>query len=402
MTNVRASSHVAVPRREAFTWNALLWGLIAPQRSHRIVPTIPGTVLVALSFGIGMAAYNASSNILFLTLSLLLTCLVLSGVLSWLNFRGVRWELQLASALRAGHDTLVTVKVANRKAFLPTYGLGFNLRARPRRPAGEQRPESTLTARSDEIRIALAQAAAGEIHGRALLEGRLDPASATQLEWVFQPTRRGLLRVELLSVGSLFPFGFLRKEVGVALGADVVVWPAPIEYQRHTRNASARQAGNERVARAGSGSDLLAVRRYAPGDSHRLIHWKASARTRQLLVRQFAAETAQRYAVWLRTEAEVWPRADQFEVLVSFAATLTEDLFRSGRLDSVTIDDAPTMAIRGLRDLELCLDALALVAPRSPARGAAPQAPRGNLLTFSPEGARAVAAWVGGQRIASA
>ena len=31
-------------------------------------------------------AYNSSSNILFITLALLLACLVLSGVLSWLTF----------------------------------------------------------------------------------------------------------------------------------------------------------------------------------------------------------------------------------------------------------------------------------------------------------------------------
>ena len=33
---------------------------------------MPGTVLIGLSLGIGTAAYNSSSNILFITLSLLL------------------------------------------------------------------------------------------------------------------------------------------------------------------------------------------------------------------------------------------------------------------------------------------------------------------------------------------
>src|SRR3954471_21045457 len=120
----------AAPRAKRFTWNALLWSLVYPQRGHRIMPTLPGMVLMGLSMGIGTAAYNSSSNILFITLSLLLACLILSGVLSWLNLRRVRWRLQVAPPLRAGHDTLVGLELRNGKRFLPTYGLWFEFMAR--------------------------------------------------------------------------------------------------------------------------------------------------------------------------------------------------------------------------------------------------------------------------------
>src|SRR5689334_17966943 len=116
--------------RPRFTWNALVWAMVYPQRGHRITPTVPGVVLIALSMGIGTAAYNSSSNILFITLSLLLACLILSGVLSWLNLRRVRWRLQLAPPLRAGHDTVIVLELRNGKRFLPTYGLWFEFAAR--------------------------------------------------------------------------------------------------------------------------------------------------------------------------------------------------------------------------------------------------------------------------------
>lgn len=390
-------------RRRHFSWNALLWSLIFPQRAHRILPTIPGLVLVALSLGVGMAAYNSSSNILFLTLSLLLTCLVLSGVLSWLNLRRVRWQLHVPPALRAGHDTSIGLELRNGKSFLPTYGLWFNFAARLRRPDAEQRAESTVRATGAEIRAALSQADAAEIRGRVALAGRLDPRGETRLDWIFQPARRGLLRAELISVGSLFPFGFLRKDIGTALAADAIVWPAPIEYRRHAPVPARRQAGGERVARPGTGSDLIAVRRYATGDSHRLIHWKASARTRQLLVRQFAAESAEGYVVWLRTDAGLWSRAEQFEVLISFAATLTEDLFRGGQLLSIAVNDEPPMPVRRVRDLELFLDTLAVLQPTTAVVAARSGAPaKSNVLTFAPDGARGVGAYVDGQLTASA
>jgi hypothetical protein len=93
-------------KRAPFTWNALLWSMVCPRRGHRLLPTVSGTLLIAVAFGIGAAAYNSSNNILFITLSLLLSCLLFSGLLSWLNLRRVLWRLRVTGPLRAGHDAL--------------------------------------------------------------------------------------------------------------------------------------------------------------------------------------------------------------------------------------------------------------------------------------------------------
>lgn len=389
-------------RRPKFTWSALLWSMVYPQRGHRILPTIPGVVLIGLSMGIGTAAYNSSSNILFITLSLLLACLILSGVLSWLNIRGLRWRLHLAPPLRVGHDAVVALELRNQKRFLPTYGLWFEFGARSLDANVEQRAESTVTARNLDVRAMLAKADAAEMHERIGLTSRLDPRGEGRVEWVIKPERRGRLRVALVSVGSLFPFGFLRKDLGTELVAETVVWPAPVEYRRHAVAAARRMAGGERVARAGSGGDLFAVRRYTAGDSHRLIHWKASARTRTLLVRQFAAESAEGYSLWLRTDAGIWPRPEQFELLISFAATVTEDLFRGGKLVGVALDAEPPLPVRRVRDLELWLDKLAEVRPSEAATaGLDSPAAKRNVMTFAPDGIRGVAAYVEGEKAAS-
>src|SRR5688500_13527833 len=115
-----------------------------------------------------------------------------------------------------------------------------------------------------------ARADAFEIQGRQALAGRLDPGAETRLEWVIKPEQRGRFRVELVSVGSLFPFGFLRKDIGTEVVAETLVWPAPVVYRRHPVALARRSIGGERVARAGTGADLLALRRYSTGDSHRI------------------------------------------------------------------------------------------------------------------------------------
>jgi uncharacterized protein (DUF58 family) len=215
-----------------------------------------------------------------------------------------------------------------------------------------------------------------------------------------------VVRVELASVGSLFPFGFLRKNHGTRLRREIIVWPTPVEY-RFTRIAAAtRQAEGERVARPGASNDLLALRRYQTGDSHRLIHWKASARLRQLMVRQFAAESAEGFFLWFETPPDAWTRAEQFELLCSFAATLAEDLFTAGRLTGAAVNAEEPLVIRRVRDLESFLDRLAVLElPRetfnAPLKTDVVARMRRNVITFAPEGVRGVAAYIDGEKTAT-
>jgi uncharacterized protein (DUF58 family) len=376
----RASSSPP-PSRRRFSWHGALWGLIYPRRGERIRPTVPGLALVGLSLGIGLAAYNTANNILFITLSLLLACLILSGVLSWINFRGVRWEIDATPPFRAGQSAAVALELSNEKRLVPAYGLQFDVKSTSA-PAGTTLP----------------------------LRGRLDPRGGrARLDWVIRPARRGIERIELASVGSLFPFGFLQKHLPGNLARDAIVWPAPVEYRRFAVPSTSRPQSGERVARVGQGSDLLALRTYAAGDSHRLIHWKASARLRRLMVRQFAAESRAGFSLWLTTPADLWTRPEQFELLCSFAVTLAEDLFKAGRLTAVAVNEDPLQRIRRLADLEAFFDRVAVLAPVDTARaGSAPPfpaatgAPRRNVLTFAPDGARGVLALVDGYKAAAA
>jgi uncharacterized protein (DUF58 family) len=418
--------------RRAFSWQRLVWALVFPQKRHRIGVTVPGLFLIGLAMGIGTAAYNTASNILFITLSLLLACLLLSGLMSWFNFRGVCWRLRPTAAWRAGHETIVTVELKNAKRWLPTYGLWFDLATHPR--ARDSDPEPDLA--KQRVREILAAAEKAVTRGRVFLRERIEPGAELALEWVHKPEKRGEAVLLLEAVGSFFPFGFLRKSVGTGLRRTVLVWPAQIEYQWRGAAATSGGAQGQRSARAGVGEDLLALRRYQSGDSHRLVHWKASARLGQLMVRQFAAESPQGFSLCVDATIEQWTRPAQFEVLCSFAATLAEDLFAAGRLRGVSVN-GQWVDTRRLRDVEAVLDLLAEVEPvgrglltppragsgreaagfgdpalqRTSARGegAPPTAvPAGartlsrNLITFAPEGARGVTAYVDGIPTASA
>jgi uncharacterized protein (DUF58 family) len=407
---MRVLNRKAGAQRRRFTWNRLLWSLVYPQRRHRITFTVSGLLLTLLALALGTAAYNSANNILFIALSLLLACLILSGVLSWLNFSRVSWRLQAAPPWRAGMAGTAGIGLENRKRFLPTYGLWFEVALRPVE-SGPVGPASTVTASGRTVRAALARAKKAAESNRLHLRTRLDPGGEARVEWPLTPPQRGRWLAELRAVGSLFPFGFIGKSFATDESQEIIVWPAPVEYRRHGGGGVRRQSGEEQQARAGSGGDLLALRRYAAGDSHRLIHWKASARTGRLLVRQFAADTAEGYFIRFHSEAARWGQPEQFELGLSLAATLAEDWFRQGRLAGVALDDAPLLPVRSVRDLESWLDRLAVLPPLAPAAADVPavagEPPRSarqprNLVHIAPDGARGVAAYLDGEKTASA
>jgi hypothetical protein len=91
---------------------------------------------------------------------------------------------------------------------------------------------------------------------------------------------------------------------------------------------------------------------------------------------------------------------------------MAEDLYASGRLRGVIVNGGPLQDTRRLRDVEAFLDDLARLEPgvitgaraTPPADraevGAAPSAK--NVITFAPEGAQGVAAYVDGHQTAAA
>jgi uncharacterized protein (DUF58 family) len=74
-----------------------------------------------------------------------------------------------------------------------------------------------------------------------------------------------------------------------------------------------------------------AIRQYVPGDAQRQIHWKSTAKTGQLMVRQFEQTLRSRLAVVLSVDAGDFTSSDEFELAVSAAASLAVQAVRDGR-----------------------------------------------------------------------
>ncbi len=353
-----------VPGSRARNALRLLVQLVRPPRSHRIRPTRTGSMLILITIGVGTAAFNTGQNILYLALSLLLSTLLVSGILSWVNFAGCRWRLDAGRHFRAGEPGPVYVEVHNTKRRLPTYALTF-----------------------------LLAAGRGEARGAVPLGRRLDPGGRARLQWDFTPRRRGRTDIVLAGVVSRHPFGFLKKTIRGTFTRTVVVWPARIAYQ-FSGDKAGRRPMSGRHRRPGEGVDLLRLRAYRGGDPLRRIHWKASARMGALLVRETEQEHHRAFSLWIEPSPRLWRDPRQFETMCAFAATLAEDLFQRDQLRSAGVAGRPPVRIGGLKDLHAFLDQLGELERAEPSAAGRPAPPPG-AVRFVPGPGQSVIARTG-------
>ena len=302
--------------------------LVRPPRGHRTVPTRTGMMLILVTIGVGTAAFNSGQNILYLALAMLLSTLLVSGLLSWFNFKGCRWRLETGRHFRAGQPSPVYLDLENTKRRLPSYSLTFRLGA-----------------------------ARGAIRQFLSLDQRLDPGGSLRLQWDFTPSARGRETLSIEGLVSRYPFGFLRKTITDSFSREVIVWPGRIPYQFSADRAGRRWLyGMHR--RRGDGVELVNLRGYRSGDPLRRIHWKASARLGSLQVRETEQEHHQAFSLWIDPSSSLWLDAQQFELMCSFAATLAEDLFQRDQLRSACIAGQAAIAVGSIEDLYHFLDAI--------------------------------------------
>lgn len=327
-------------------WRNLLrlsWQLIRPPRGHRISPTRTGVLLILVSLAIGTAAFNTAQNILYIALAFMLASLVLSGILSWCNFKGCQWQLHVPRHLRVGEHNPVVVLVRNQKRWLPSYSFAFILRT----VVGGQRHMLWMT-------------------------DPLQPGRQLRLDWNLKPERRGLETVLLEGLVSRYPFGFLQKTIRDSVRVEVPVWPARIAYQWRDGQVVAFRRHAGRQTRRTGGVELHRIRDYVRGDALRSVHWRASARAGKLLVKEMRDEGQSQFRLWVDSDHLLWPDAEVFEKMCSLAATLMEDLFRLRRLQVVKIGESPAIATHGAADLHACMNALAVVQPGTVSDGDCP------------------------------
>jgi uncharacterized protein (DUF58 family) len=317
--------------------------------------TSGGGIFLIILLVVGFAAWNTGNNLLFLILSLLCSTLFVGGVAARASLRDLIVSARFPDHIFAGEAAPVIVTLRNAKRVLPSFSIFVEAR-------GPIDPPNEPGRRRRKRRV-------GRYAKRPLAYFTYVPhraAAEQRVEQLF--TARGHVLINGFELSTRFPFGFFRFRRRLrARNVDIVVYPKPKPTGDELHLLPA-YAGHMASVRRGIGQDLFSLRDYQPQDDLRHIDWKATARSRNLTVREFTAEDERRITIMLDTrdllDSDPENFLERFEAGVVQAASLLKHFIDERAEVRLMLGDEPARYGSGLKHLYDCLRRLALVSPQ--------------------------------------
>jgi uncharacterized protein (DUF58 family) len=132
--------------------------------------------------------------------------------------------------------------------------------------------------------------------------GRLGAGEGGRWRWQLRPLRRGAWSFGDLEIWIASPLGLFELRARIAARQPVRVYPNFAALRRYALLATDHrlsQAGLLLRRRRGEGTEFQQLREYREGDTPRQIDWKASARMRRLVSREYREERDQQIILLL-------------------------------------------------------------------------------------------------------
>jgi len=228
--------------------------------------TLRGRLFVVASLVFLVAAFALGNTVLLLA-SFLLAALVLIGRLL-MRARTLQLDATRTFSppnVSAGDTTRATLVITNR--------------ARSKSAAARWQDGLPWGKRRTEMRVLPALTAHT---GRYANAGTL-----AKFSYDLTPPRRGIFEIGPLSVVTGDPFGLAVGTVALAGTHSLYVTPPVVDLAGSGMPLEAGDGSSRVIQRSTSGSDDdLMTREYRRGDALRRVHWRASARHGELMVRQ--------------------------------------------------------------------------------------------------------------------
>ncbi len=214
---------------------------------------------------------------------------------------------------------------------------------------------------------------------------RLAAGAAHEELFAIPTSQRGVLAVGPVSVLRGDPLGLFERTHDRRQAVDLFVHPrtTPLDglslgHLRDLEGLPVQQLERDDVS-------FHALREYQPGDDLRHVHWKSTARTGDVMVRQYEQTRRSHFVVGLSTHPDEYRDPDEFELAISAAGSVGLRALRDSRVLDARVQQRVLRADTGRR----YLDALAGLEPSRPRDGGIVQL-AGALATGTPDAAVAV------------
>ena len=208
--------------------------------------------------------------------------------------------------------------------------LSTNLRVEPSRVIVGERAAGALTLRNNRRRASRAlrvELPVGKVSA-AFTIPRLASGAESEELFVVPTNRRAVIPVGPTLTVQGDPLGLLRRKRSWSEREEIFVHPVTVPLSTIAAGLIRDLEGQTTPHLSPSDIAFHTLRDYVPGDDRRHVHWKSSAKTGRLLVRQYVDTRRSHIAVLLSTNLDEYVSEDEFELAVSCAASVAMQTFR--------------------------------------------------------------------------
>ena len=276
--------------------------------------TQEGFGFIIILFGVGLGAINTGNNLLYLILAMCCSFIAVSGVLSEMSLKKLSVQGEGPAYLYAQEPGSLKIKLTNHKKWEPSYSIRVKVTL-SRQPFFLEPEPYFFFIPSEQT-----------VEQPVLLTAQ----------------KRGHLKITTCRLATRFPFGFFYKTKTIPLQLEMVIFPAirPVKLPEQSETG----LEGEGIVQP-RGNELYAIREFQPGDPLSSVHWKSSAKTGRLRVKEFQSQGLQNYTVFLTLTNPATNRPVAEEILeerVSEAASLIYHLIQRGHEVSLKTEESQT------------------------------------------------------------
>ncbi len=213
----------------------------------------------------------------------------------------------------------------------------------------------------------------GVVRESALPQRRLGARGEALIPVLIRGRQRGAFPLGAVALRARGPLGLAQRTLRYQLPDRITVTPSIAGVRRYRLLAlqhRLRDAGVRTIRRRGEGTSFASLREYVPGDDPRHIDWKASARRRKLISREYSVEQGQIVIIAIdagRMMTQLSGEISRFEHALSAATVLADVAIHSGdQVGLIVFDDevrAFVPPMRGVGVLPRIRQALVPLAP---------------------------------------
>ena len=273
----------------------------APKSPFELKIEQDGKILIFLTIGLGFAALNTGSNLLYLILGILLSVIILSGILSQQVLMYIRVRRTFPKVVRAGVPVVYKTTVRNLKKWFPSYHLV----------------------------VSVADKAVAE--GAHTFVPLVNAADTTEVFNSITFQRRGVIALDDLNheIATRFPFGFFTKRKRCGVAGSVLVLPGSVAVDKFPISLVGRLETQSKKKH--DDDEFFGLRPFEEGDDFKRIEWKRSTVGDEFIVKQTRSEQGEDLHLWMYRSKEQCAFSPSEEFWISVVATVVESAHQQQR-----------------------------------------------------------------------